>query len=425
MGAPVATRAQTAADTTTIRREPVLGVPLGGDRQLVDTFLTARGWSRSLDSVPSEVGKPAVFAGRLDGRPAEIVAMFGNGSGRDRLINLVINLPAASDSALHATYAWAYRRMEGLRCRADLQRDYRVQLDSVLAGRRIGVPPASHVSHRAPLGPAHTTVESGNIDWPSPSWLTVDGSLGTQLTASSLAPESRWPFQVTLWTSSLFAVNPEVTICADTRAAASRERPTRVVRPAAPGETVIMDTLTVVASLGVHGRVDTATVVTSDLGPEDDREFAIVVPRGKKVSYTFVSDTGFEKPIVVLDDNAVAAKGVATIEGNRVLLVAAEKRVVVTPATRKLVGLMRAQLTSTDPLAAYVEIECEIEHLFATAPKDAERLAHEAQQLAIDPIRDRKALRRIDDALGGHEFAGCAEDRVRYAKRKSSAGSGR
>jgi hypothetical protein len=83
----------------------------------------------------------------------------------------------------------------------------------------------------------------------------------------------------------------------------------------------------------------------------------------------------------------------------------------------KLYGLLRRQLTTTDPISAHVAVECETERLLRAFPDSGKTLIDAAEQRAIDPTRDAKALRRIDDALSGHSFGGCAEDRNAYPKK--------
>jgi hypothetical protein len=118
----------------------------------------------------------------------------------------------------------------------------------------------------------------------------------------------------------------------------------------------------------------------------------------------------------MLDDDSVAAAGAFRLDGNRTLIAAAEPAL--DAAARKLADLLHAELTASNPLAAYVDVECEIEHLYATRAGDAEQLVGQAQALAIDPVRDRKALIRIDDALAGHMFSTCDQDRQQYQARK-------
>lgn len=410
---PITLLAQTPADSLNTRPDPLLGVPLGGSRSAVSTYLESRGWKRTVDSVPSAVGKPALFNGIVDGRPAELVAMFSE--TRDRMLNLVVNVPVSSETELRSTYAWAYRRMEKLRCGATLPPDYRAQLDSVLAGRPVNVPDRAHVSVRAPLADGHTTVDPGNIDWPTPTWLAQGGDLGMRLSASMLAAESHWPYEITLWTSVALAIADNATICPDTRAAA-KQHSARVIRPAAPGESIVLDTLTIVAGQGVRGHVGTQVIHTRDVGEDDMRTSTIVAQRGKKVEYSVAADSGFDHLVVGLDDDSIAAKGTILIEGNRVLLMGAERRIVVGKANKKLYDLLRTQLTARDPLSAAVDIECEIERLMKVAPDSAQRLIEDAQHLAVDPARDGKALRRVDSALGGHMFEGCTADRATYQK---------
>lgn len=411
---PITLLAQAPADSLNTRPDPLIGVPLGGSRSAVSAYLESRGWKRTMDSVPGAVGKPALFSGVVDGRPAEIVAMFSD--TRDRMLNLVVNVPASSETDLGSTFAWAYRRMETLRCRATLPSDYRAQLDSVLAGKPVKLPDRAHVSIRAPLADGHTTVDPGNIDWPTPTWLVQSGDLGTRLSASMLAADSPWRYEVTLWTSIALTIADNATICPDTRAAA-KQRSARTIRPAAPGEAVVLDTLTIVAGQGVRGHVGTQVIDTRDVGEDDMRTSTIVAQRGKRVEYSVAADSGFDHLIVGVDDDSIAPKGTILLEGNRTMLMAAERRVTIGKANKKLFDLLQTQLTTRDPLWVAVDIECEIERLMKAAPDSAERLIGEAQHLAVDPARDGKALRRVDDALGGHMFEGCTADRATYQKK--------
>jgi len=411
---PVTLGAQTP-DTTSTSPDPLLGLPLGGSRSVVNAYLSSRGWTRTVDSVSGAVGKPALFSGAIDGHPAEIVAMFG--MDHDRMVNLVINLPASSPKEFVATYAWVYRRLEALRCRASLQADYRVQLDSILAGKPVGIPNRSEVLLYKPVADGHSTIDTeGNTDWPMPSWLTSDGALGTRLSASVLDAQSRWPYEVTVWTATLFAVAGDPTICPDTRAA-EKQRSAQAMRPAAAGENVPLDTLTVVAGPGIRGQVGTETIRTRELADDDMRTLTIVSARGSKVAYAVAADTGYESPVVVLEDDSVSTKGTVTIAGNQTLVVAAERAILLGSANRKLYDLFRQELTSPDPLSVFVEIECESERLRRAFPDSGEKLVDAAEQKAVDPSRDAKALRRIDGKLGGHGFGGCVVDRRMYSKK--------
>jgi hypothetical protein len=411
---PITLLAQAPVDSLNTKPDPLLGVPLGGSRSAVSAYLESRGWKRTVDSVQNAVGKPALFNGTVDGRPAELVAMFSE--TRDRMLNLVVNVPVSSETDLRSTYAWAYRRMETLRCRATLPPDYRAQLDSVLAGKPVNLPDRAHVSVRPPLADGHTTVDPGNIDWPTPTWLAQNGDLGMRLSASMLAAESHWPYEITLWTSVALAIADNATICPDTRAAA-KQQSARVIRPAAPNESIVLDTLTIVAGQGVRGHVGTQAIHTRDVGEDDMRTFTIVAQRRKKLDYSVAADSGFDHLIIGLDDDSIAAKGTILLEGNRTLLMGAERQVVIGKANKKLYDLLRTQLTARDALWAAVDIECEIERLMKAEPDSAQRLIEDAQHLAVDPARDGKALRRVDNALGGHMFEGCTADRATYQKK--------
>jgi hypothetical protein len=411
---PIAAAAQTTPDSLKTSPDPLLGIPLGGSRSAVTSFLSSRGWTRTVDSIAGAVGKPSLFSGTIDGHVAEIIAMFGD--GRDRMVNLVINLPASSPREFQSTFAWAFQRMEALRCRATLTADYRVQLDSIVGGKRVGIPDRANVSIPAPLAAGHSTVDAeGNTDWPTPSWLTSDGALGTRLSATVLGAESRWPYEVTVWTSTFFAVAGNPTTCPDTRAAV-KEQFARALRPAATGETTPLDTLAVIAGPGVRGTVGTQNIRTGDLANDDIRTLTIVAARGSKVAYTLAADSGYERPVIMLDDDSVAMNGTITLSGDHELIVAAERAIAVGSANRKMYELLRQQLTARDPLAAFIAIECETERLLRVFPDSGEKLIDAAEQKAVDPARDAKALRRIDAAMGGHMFSGCTEDRKTYLK---------
>lgn len=184
--------------------EPMLGIGIGSEREALASYLEPRGWRRAIDSL-DDVGDPSLFVGRIDGHTAEIVAMFAPYERGGRLENLLINLPVRSEAELRTTFAWAYRRMARRGCTARMGDAYRAQLDSLLAGKTVSIPARDSVPTQPPMIRGHTTVESGNMDWPEAVWPSADGSLGTRLFASVLDPSSPWPYQVTLWSSGLYS----------------------------------------------------------------------------------------------------------------------------------------------------------------------------------------------------------------------------
>ena len=187
-------------------------------------------------------------------------------------------------------------------------------------------------------------------------------------------------------------------------------------RPRAPGDSTPRDTLTVIAGPGIRGAVGTQQIRTGDLANDDMRSLTVVVPRGSNVLYAIEADTGYENPVVMLDDDSVPLKGTITLTGDHSLIVAAERTIAVGSANRKLYELLRQQLTARDQLSAYVDVECETERLLKAFSDSAEKLIDAANQKALDPTRDAKALRRIDAALGGHMFEGCSRDRRTYQR---------
>jgi len=202
----------------------------------------------------------------------------------------------------------------------------------------------------------------------------------------------------------------------DTRTAAG-DRVVRATRPAAPRKPAALDTLTIVAGPGIRGKVGTQLIRARGAGSDDIRTLAVVSARGRKLAYSIAPDAGYENPVVLLDDASVGVKGTITVAGNQSLAIAADRTVRAGSPGWKLYGLLRRQLTATDPLSAHVDVECETERLLKSFPDSGKKLIDAAEQRAIDPARDAKALGRVDDALRGNVFGGCAEDRKAYPKK--------
>jgi hypothetical protein len=191
----------------------------------------------------------------------------------------------------------------------------------------------------------------------------------------------------------------------------------RAARSPAPRKAAALDTLTIVAGPGIRGKVGAQSIRARGAGSDDIRTLAIISPRGKRLAYSIAADVGFENPVVLLDDASVGVKGTITVAGNQSLAIAADRAIRAGSPGWQLYDLLRRQLTATDPLSAHVDVECETERLLKSFPDSGKMLIDAAEQRAIDPARDAKALRRTDDALTGHVFVGCAEDRKTYQKK--------
>jgi hypothetical protein len=211
---------------------------------------------------------------------------------------------------------------------------------------------------------------------------------------------------------TLMSQQPDARTAAGDRA--GRAAPTG---PAALRRSATLDTLTIVAGPGIRGRIGAQSIRALGAASDDIRTLAIVSPRGKKLAYSIGADAGFENPVVLLDDASIGVKGTITVAGNQSLAIAADRAIRAGNPGWKLYGLLRRQLTATDPLSAHVDVECETERLLKAFPDSGRTLIDAAEQRAIDATRDAKALRRIDDALSGNVFGGCAEDRKTYAKK--------
>jgi hypothetical protein len=387
---------------------------MGTNRRALNDYLVARGWVLAADSI-AEAGTPSLYTGRLVGRPAEVIAMFGASSGR--LVNLAINVPAASAGELRAAYTDLYRLLERTRCAPTLPHDYAVQLDSILRGSVPHLPVAGSVAAFKPLLPGHTTLTPGeNTDWPSPIWANSEAQIGTQLTASRLDHESLWPFQATLW-SSVSLMLERTMMCADSRAVvdsaarASRDERLASRRSRSSGGAPRLDSVAVMAGPGVTLRVDTLVVRATEKEPEGVVKI-LRRPVGSTLHYDTRVAPEYEALKVFVADTMAAATGTMVLDTTSIIAAVAQPRP--RPETRRLYELLRAELTSNNPLPAVAGAECEIERLFKEYPATASRWIDEAQARAHDPEKDAKAMRRLDAAMGGHLFGGCAEDRKRY-----------
>lgn len=394
--------------------EPVLGIRMGTKRRPLNDYLVARGWVLVADSI-AEVGTPSLHTGTLAGRPAEVVAMFGPSTGR--LVNLAITVPAASAEELRAAYSDLYRMLERTRCAPKVPNDYVAQRDSILRGAVPHLPAAGSVSTFKPLLPGHTTLTpTENTDWPRPTWANADAQLGTQLTASRLDAESRWPYQATVW-SSVTLLLEGATMCADSRAAeeaaARADRDARLARRRArpAGGAPVLDSVVVIAGPGVTIRVD--ALVVRGIEKEPDGVVRILRrPLDSTIRYDVTVAPAYEALRVVAGDTAAAPKGTFVLDSTSMLVAMAQPRP--RAETKRLHELMRAELTSKAPLVAFVAVECEMERLRKQYPATADQWIEDAQARAHDPEKDAKAMRRFDDAMGGHVFGGCAEDLKRY-----------
>jgi hypothetical protein len=166
--------------------------------------------------------------------------------------------------------------------------------------------------------------------------------------------------------------------------------------------------MTVMVGGGVRGRIDTLKIRVRG-GPSDQEFFRIVRAKGYRASYTFTADSGFQNLSVMVGYGLVRSHGEVVVGDAQLMIVSADRVVELRPENRKLFQLLRAQLTAKDHVLAHKRVGCELDRLIQLyGPRRADSLIREAEFLAIDPIRDEAALRRVDNALAGHVFsAGC------------------
>ena len=396
--------------TKTTTPEPVLGIAMGTNRRGLHDYLSARGWTTVTDSMAG-VGNPSLHAGTIAGRPAEIIGMFGE-SGR--LVNLAMNLPATSEKDLREAYVAVYRLLEQARCAPTLQPEYASQRDSILRGTVSRLPSAPSGRVYPPLLAGHTTVAPDeNTDWPHPTWANRDAMIGTQLSAVRLGVSSRWPFQVTVWSASYLMLG-QPTMCADSRAALevgmrAMRAEQSASRPVKVGNGP--DSIVVEAGPGTIIRLDTLVVRGTEGEPDGVRR-VLMRPRGSRLHYEVQPAAGYDSVDVVVGDSLAPRSGTLIVDGESAIGALGHEKP--RPETNRLYELMRAELVSKNPLAAFVAVECEMERLTTAYPRTAERWIAQASERAHNPERDRKAIRRMEDALNGHEFEGCERDRVHY-----------
>jgi hypothetical protein len=388
----------------------VLGIAMGTNRRGLHEYLAARGWTTVSDSMTG-VGNPSLHAGTIAGRPAEIVGMFGE-SGR--LVNLAMNLPATSEKDLREAYVAAYRLLEQARCAPTLPPEYVSQRDSILRGTISRLPSAPSGRVYPPLLAGHTTVAPDeNTDWPRPTWANRDAMIGTRLSAVRLDASSRWPFEVTVWSASYLMLGGP-TMCADSRAALeagmrAMQQEERAGHPVSKRGG--LDSVVVAASPGATIRVD--TVVVRGTEREPDGVYRVLMrPRGSRLSYEVSYSAEYDSVTVAVGDSIAPARGTMIVNGATSIGALAHAKL--RPETKRLYELMRAELVSKQPLAAFVAVECEMERLRKAYPESADPWIAQTAERAHDRERDGKAIRRMEDALDGHEFGGCERDRVAY-----------
>ena len=180
-----------------------------------------------------------------------------------------------------------------------------------------------------------------------------------------------------------------------------------------------IDTLYIMLGGGVVGRADTVNLRGVG-GPAEMHLLAVARPRGTSIEYAFRPDSGFENVQVRLLDRAAPPSGSTALNGSQFLSVTADRIARLDSRNKRLYDLLRSELTATDVVMAAKRIKCEESRLFAIYPESiATRLVDDADDLAINPMQDAKALERVDRALAGQSLAvGCDTLPARPGTRK-------
>ena len=126
---------------------------------------------------------------------------------------------------------------------------------------------------------------------------------------------------------------------------------------------------------------------------------------GSAVAYDFQPPADGRTLSVTLDGVAVAPSGSMVMTRRHVLAAFAMRDLRLRPDDQPLLAAMQAVLQAGDPVPAFQALLDFLGRSYAEVGEDetAERLAR-AGAAAFDPVRDSSALRRVDEALGGHIF---------------------
>ena len=205
-----------------------------------------------------------------------------------------------------------------------------------------------------------------------------------------------------------------VTMCADSRAALdvgmrAIQQEQNASRPTKGGNA--LDSVVVEAGPGAIIHLDTLVVRGTERAPDGVRS-VLMRPRGSRLHYEVQFGQGYDSVAVIVGDSLAPSSGTLIVDGPSAMGALAHEKP--RPETNRLYELMRAELVSKNPLAAYVAVECEMERLQKAYPETAERWIDQVSERAHNPETDRKAIRRLEDALDGHEFGGCEHDRKHY-----------
>jgi hypothetical protein len=125
---------------------------------------------------------------------------------------------------------------------------------------------------------------------------------------------------------------------------------------------------------------------------------------GERVRYRFAADSEYTNVLVMIDDDYAPNPGSVVMNHHHLLVVSADRRVVVPHQDAQLARALRTLLRHPSATAAQQYLST-LDHVSDTVNIDA-RLQHVAQAV-VDPIRDASALKKLDRTLEGHIlFAG-------------------
>jgi hypothetical protein len=178
----------------------------------------------------------------------------------------------------------------------------------------------------------------------------------------------------------------------------------------AQGDSVVLEiSVTARGIRGVVGR-DSIQRLPSD---------AFLLPRGARVTYALVADTGYNKLSVLLDGRRIAPSGTIAMDRGHLLSVTSERVPRLVPQNQVMYDILKQMLALPDPRprshALFDEIAC-VNNWYGEVR--ARQLHDDALQLLAPTQAAMEAYLRMESKLAGEEYSPrCAKPRPRDATR--------
>ena len=195
----------------------------------------------------------------------------------------------------------------------------------------------------------------------------------------------------------------------------------RIIVPAKVGTTAGLAYLTTDSTGSVQLAIDTTVVTTLATGTKACSIHLLttvgpgvtgsptkpdsILAKGKKVTYTYTLQQGYQNLLVTVDGNFVPASGTITMDSTHVLVASADPILTLPADLQPLYTQVRSLLTAADPVAAEQSlISSEVQY---GETLDIGTLAAKLALLdflSFDDSADAPAMQRVMAAIAGHSF---------------------